>query len=63
MSAALSSPPAALSPAAQRELAQNMLLGQHSVTFTAEYTGLSEKRVDAMAQALRAQRRIPKVRP
>jgi hypothetical protein len=63
VSAAVSSAPAALSPTAQRELARDMLLGQHSVGFTAEHTGLSVARVDQMAQALRAAKRIPKVRP
>ncbi|MBS7789258.1 hypothetical protein KTR66_04595 [Roseococcus sp. SDR] len=62
MSAALPSPPPALSPAAQRELAQDMLLGQHSVSYTADYTRLSEARVAALAEALRKDRRIPRVR-
>lgn len=63
MSAALapSSSPAP-SPAAQRELAQNMLLGQHSVTFTHDYTGLPLSRVQALAEALHKARRIPRVR-
>ncbi len=62
MSAAVSSP-VALSPTAARELAREMLLGQHSVSFTADYTGLPEARVDAMARALHAAKRIPRVRP
>lgn len=63
MSAAVSTTTPPLSLAAQRELARDMLLGQHSVTYTAEYTGLAPARVDAMAQALRSAKRIPKVRP
>jgi hypothetical protein len=59
---AAASPPA-LSPEQRRALAQNMLLGQHGVGFTAEYTGLSEARVKPMAEALHKARRIPKVRP
>lgn len=54
--------PAALSPAAQRDLAQNMLLGQHSVSFTAHHTGLTRARVEALAQALHGAKRISRVR-
>lgn len=63
MSAALATAAPPRSPAAQRELAQNMLLGQHSVGFTAAFTGLPEARVDQLARALHAAKRIPRVRP
>ena len=47
---------------APRELAQNMLLGQHSVSYTAAASGLPAARVEALAKALHAAKRIPKVR-
>jgi site-specific recombinase XerD len=53
---------AELSPAAARELAQAMLLGHHSVSFTAAHTGLAEARVEALARTLHAAKRIPRVR-
>lgn len=53
---------AELSPTAARELARDMLLGQHSVSVTAEHTGLPRARVEQMAQALHAAKRIPRVR-
>jgi hypothetical protein len=56
-------PAAPVSAEASRALAQNMLLGQHGVGFTADYTGLSQSRVKAMAETLHKARRIPKVRP
>lgn len=62
----MTSPAASPAPAPgtvnARELAQNMLLGQHSVSFTAGHTGLPVSRVQALAQALHAAKRIPRVR-
>jgi pyrroline-5-carboxylate reductase len=46
-----------------RELAQHMLLGQHSVSYAAEYTGMAPARVEDLARKLHAAKRIPKVRP
>jgi hypothetical protein len=54
--------PATLSPGQQRDLARDMLLGQHSVSYTAEYTGLKEAQVKALAEGLRKEKRISKVR-
>lgn len=45
-----------------RELARDMLLGQHSVTAAAVHSGLPHARVKAMADALHQARRIPRVR-
>lgn len=56
------SPPATLGPEQRRVLAQDMLLGQHSVGFTAEFTGLPAARVEDLARKLHAAKRIPKVR-
>jgi hypothetical protein len=46
-----------------QDLMRNMLLGQHSVSFTAEYTGLPRAKVQAAAEQLHAQKRVPRVRP
>ncbi len=64
MSAAVaSSAPVQPAPTATHDLARDMLLGQHSVTFTAEHTGLPAARVTEMARKLHGAKRIPKVRP
>jgi hypothetical protein len=52
--------PGALTP---EDMARHMLLGQHSVRFTADYVRLPEARVQALAEAMVKARRIPKVRP
>jgi hypothetical protein len=44
-------------------LAESMLLGQHSVSYTAELTGMPPARVEDLARKLHAAKRIPKVRP
>ena len=42
--------------------ARHMLLGQHSVSFTADYLRMDEAQVLALAEALVRARRIPRVR-
>lgn len=47
----------------KRDLAQDMLMGQHSVSYTATYCGLAPSQVDELARKLAQAKRIPKVRP
>ena len=47
---------------AEDDKARDMLLGQHSVSFTADTLRLPEARVQAMAEALVKAKRIPRVR-
>lgn len=54
--------PPAMAAEQRRDLARNMLLGQHSVSYTAEYAGLEEAQVKALAEGLSKEKRIPKVR-
>ena len=55
-------PRAIMTPDRQRGLAQDMLLGQHSVSYTVECSGLPEAQVEALARKLHAAKRIPRVR-
>ena len=56
---------AAVKPSAAqaRETARDMLLGQHSVSYTCDVTGLPAARVEELARQLHAAKRIPRVRP
>jgi hypothetical protein len=56
-------PAPAVSPERRRAMAQDMLLGQHSVSYAAEYTGLPVARVEELARKLHGAKRIPRVRP
>ncbi|UPY35507.1 hypothetical protein [Sediminicoccus sp. KRV36] len=48
---------------APRELAQDMLLGQHSIGYASAFTGLPLAQVEELARKLHAAKRIPRVRP